>query len=239
MSEYWQEFYKNNTPKLKGKTYKEIYGEEKAKELKEHLSETASKKVGEKNPFYGKHHSEETRKLISQKNMGNECPTKKKVAYNGKIYESATICAEELGISLMTVAYRCRKQIYGFAYYEEGMDINNIIDTATTHKPYTDEEIYEIASQFKTKQEFRDTNPGAVSAAKNKGIWDDICKKYFTELRHRWTKEEVLELAKKYKSFDDFKKNEKKAHSSLRWNNWLDEILEYYNKLTSETEENS
>jgi hypothetical protein len=234
MSDYRKEYYKTHPSELAGKTFEEIFGEEKAKELKENLSKKASERTGEKNPFYGKHHSEKTRKLISEKNMGSECPTKKKVVYNGKIYNSATECAKEIGIKIATVAYRCRQQLYGFAYYEDGMDINSVIDTATTHKPYTTEEIYELASQFKTKQEFRDAYPGAVNCAERKGIWDDICKKYFIELRHRWSKEEVLELAKKYNSFDEFKKNEPNAYGSLRWNNWSDEILEYFKQLNND-----
>ena len=224
MSEYRKEYYKEHPSELTGKTYEEIFGEEKAKELKSHLSEVSSKKTGEKNPFYGRHHSDKTKKIISEKNKGKVCPTKKKVVYKGKIYDSATVCAKELGIQIMTVAYRCRQRIYGFAYYEEGMDINNIVDTATSHKPYTTEEIYELASNFRTKQEFRNAYPSVVECAKRKGIWDDICKKYFIELRHYWSKEEILELAKKYDSIDDFKRNEKKAYSSIRWNNWFDEF---------------
>ena len=45
---------------------------------------------------------------------------------HGKIYDSAASCANEIGICMGTVAYRCRNQLYGFAYYKDGMDINNI-----------------------------------------------------------------------------------------------------------------
>lgn len=51
--------------RLKGKTYEEIYGEEKAGKIKETLS---IKNTGDGNPFFGKTHSEETKEIISIKN---------------------------------------------------------------------------------------------------------------------------------------------------------------------------
>jgi hypothetical protein len=55
----------------KGKTYLEMYGAEKTKELKEKI-----KHVGEKNGFYGKTHSEETR--LKFKEYFNKPETKKR-----------------------------------------------------------------------------------------------------------------------------------------------------------------
>lgn len=111
-----KEYYKHNDNFIKGKTFEEAFGEEKAKQIKEILSKCASEKVGEKNPFYGKHHSEETKKKISEARKGSVPPNAKKVEYNGIIYESAGICARELNMSQMTVCYRCRKEIMGFKY---------------------------------------------------------------------------------------------------------------------------
>lgn len=36
------------------------------------LSEAAKKRVGEKNPMYGKHHSEHTKEILRQKNLGKK-----------------------------------------------------------------------------------------------------------------------------------------------------------------------
>ena len=44
--------------KIKGKNFEELYGEEKSKEIKNKLSINFSKIIGDKNSFYGKHHSE-------------------------------------------------------------------------------------------------------------------------------------------------------------------------------------
>jgi hypothetical protein len=52
---------KRASDRLKGKTYEELYGEEKAQELKKKVAN-----VGEKNGFYKKHHSEKTLLLLRQ-----------------------------------------------------------------------------------------------------------------------------------------------------------------------------
>ena len=50
------------------KTYEEIYGEEKTIKLKKKLSEAhIGLNAGEKHPMYGKHHTEETKKLLANK----------------------------------------------------------------------------------------------------------------------------------------------------------------------------
>jgi len=51
-------------PTNKGKTYEEYLGKDYANELKANLSKLASERTGEKNSFYGKHHSNETKKKI-------------------------------------------------------------------------------------------------------------------------------------------------------------------------------
>lgn len=45
----------------KGKTYKEIHGEEKTKKLKKKLSDYGKKLTGKNNPFFGKHHTDENK----------------------------------------------------------------------------------------------------------------------------------------------------------------------------------
>lgn len=116
MSDYWKKYYSNHKSVLKGKTYEESYGKIKATEMRRNLSEFASKRIGDKNPFYGKFHSSETKEKMSKSRLGKKPVNSKKVLYNDKIYDSANDCAKELGIPMVTVAYRCRKEIYGFKY---------------------------------------------------------------------------------------------------------------------------
>jgi Zn-finger nucleic acid-binding protein len=56
--EYMRNLYLN-------KTCEELYGEEKTKEIRRKQTENLT---GEKNPFFGKHHSEKTRRIIAEKN---------------------------------------------------------------------------------------------------------------------------------------------------------------------------
>ena len=49
-------------PTNKGKTYEEYLGKDYANELKANLSKLASERTGERNSFYGKRHSNETKK---------------------------------------------------------------------------------------------------------------------------------------------------------------------------------
>ena len=115
-SEFWKNYYSKHDSYQKGKTYEEIFGEEKAKKLKEKMSERYKQKVGEKNGFYGKHHTNEAKEKMRNARLGKKPTNTKKVFYDNNIYESANDCAKKLGIPMGTVAYRCRKEIYGFKY---------------------------------------------------------------------------------------------------------------------------
>ena len=111
-----KEYFKTHDNYIKGKTFEEAFGEKKANEIKSKLSEAFSKRTGEKNSFYGKHHTKETRQKLSELRKGKLPTNSKKVEYNGVIYASAGECARKLNISRMTVCYRCRKELYGFRY---------------------------------------------------------------------------------------------------------------------------
>jgi len=49
-----------------------FYGKTHSDETKKMLYKKASERVGEQNPFYGKHHSEETKSAISKSNKGRK-----------------------------------------------------------------------------------------------------------------------------------------------------------------------
>lgn len=115
-SKFQKEYYKIHGSPLKGLSYEEIFGEKKAKKLKENISEFAKTRTGEKNGFFGKHHSKETKEKIAEKHKGQLPVNSKKVFYNGVIYDSAGLCAKALGIKHATVCYRCRKELYGFKF---------------------------------------------------------------------------------------------------------------------------
>lgn len=214
--------------KIKGKTFEEFYGEEKAKEIKNKLSVSFSKKVGEKNSFYGKHHSEETKKIISEKRKGIKPINCKKVLYDGIIYESANECAKKLGLKNVTVSYRAKNNIYGFSYVGE----NDNKEQRNAKVMWNKEMCEEIAKTCKTKKEFFKKNSGAFTHAKGKGYLKEFSEKYFIELKHYWSFEEIIEICKKYKTYCDFRENEKKVYSTLcRHKDWKEEIKKYFNKI--------
>lgn len=62
---------------------------------------------GEKNPFYGKSHSEETREKIRLKATGRESTAMKSVSIDNTIYPSYTHASNAMNISLTTVRHRC------------------------------------------------------------------------------------------------------------------------------------
>lgn len=114
-----KEYFKTHDNFIKGKTFEEAYGQERGTELRKKLSFAASQRTGEKNSFYGKHHSKETREKLSKARKGNLPSNSKKVEYNGVVYPSAGTCAKQIGMNHMTVCYKCRHELDGFKYIYE------------------------------------------------------------------------------------------------------------------------
>ena len=214
--------------KLHGKTFEELYGKEKACEMKEKLSKYASSRTGEKNAFFGKHHNEETKRKIAEKNRGRKNEAQfKKVLYNGIIYESAAECGRKLGISHVTISYRAKNNIYGFSY----VGVNDNLPQRNASTRWTKEMCEEIAKTCKTKKEFENKNVKAYNYALHNNLMKEFAEKYFIELRHRWTLEEFIELSQKYESYTEFRENEVKAFSTLsNHKDWRDEIKKIFNE---------
>ena len=94
--------------RAKGNRYS--VGRKASDETKKKLSESASKRVGEKNPFYGKQHSEETKKTLSaiHKALRLKPANSRKVVVGGVVYESLTEASRQLGISPALMIYRLK-----------------------------------------------------------------------------------------------------------------------------------
>jgi len=86
---------KGSVSPIKGKTYEEYYGSEKAKEIKNKLSDFNKLNLKrENNPFYGKHHLEETKDKLrikainrwqNQEFFNKMCSIRKELFKSGKI----------------------------------------------------------------------------------------------------------------------------------------------------------
>jgi len=102
---------------IKGKTYYEFFGEEKAVEIKNNLSDKAKLKIGELNSFYGKHHSEESKNKIREKQLGKKPPNMKKVKIEEDEYESLTEASRQLGVTPTTILNRIKSKNFPNYYY--------------------------------------------------------------------------------------------------------------------------
>ena len=223
-----KEYYKTHNNYIKGKTMEEVFGKEKAQEIKMKISNHAKLRTKEKNPFYGKHHSDKTKKLLSKIHKGKtNISCRKKVKYNGVIYDSVGECAKINNLKMVTVAYRCRNNIYGFSYVGE----NDNEKQKEAKEMWTYEKCEKIAKKYKTKNEFTKCYPGAVSWLRKNGLWENFSKQNFIELRHKWTLDEIKEIAKKYSCYSDFYKNEKRIINIIsRHHKWRDEIKKMWIK---------
>lgn len=96
------EFYSKNDSWAKGRKLP-------AEQIKA-LSERGKLLVGEKNPFWGKTHSAETKGKIRRKRLGIKPPNEIRVSIDGVIYRSVSEAARQLGIHLTVVCWRCKSK---------------------------------------------------------------------------------------------------------------------------------
>ncbi|MEH7381895.1 NUMOD3 domain-containing DNA-binding protein [Bacillus sp. JJ1533] len=83
------------------------------------LSEIASQRKGEKNSFYGREHSEETKKKLSRKMKGVLPPNTRPVLVDGIIYESCSEAARQLGVVTATILNRLKSPNFPtYKYFE-------------------------------------------------------------------------------------------------------------------------
>jgi group I intron endonuclease len=112
------DFYKNNISTLKNKSFEERFGKEKAAELKANLSNNASKRIGDKNPFWNKTHSKESKEKISRANLGKKNESQcKPMIINDVVYTSLAEASRILNIPLATVRWRALSKNIKFINY--------------------------------------------------------------------------------------------------------------------------
>jgi len=102
-----------------GKTNEELWGKETADKANKKLSNLAKARVGEKNPFYGKRHTDETKKIISKKLKGIKPVNTKKIFIDGQIYSGLNAAFKATGIKPTTIWHRIHshnKKYINFKY---------------------------------------------------------------------------------------------------------------------------
>jgi hypothetical protein len=117
--------YEKNNSNKKGKSFEELFGEERAFEMRNQISEVASKRIGEKNSFYGKKHSDESKKKISYSRKGILPGNTRKVVIENVEYESATEAGRVLGVVTATITHRIKSPNKNYANYFYKDEIKN------------------------------------------------------------------------------------------------------------------
>ena len=72
---------------------------------------------GERNPFYGRNHSEETKAVISRKNKGKMPPNARQVTVDRIVYQSCSEAARSLGVATATIQNRVNSDSPKFSEY--------------------------------------------------------------------------------------------------------------------------
>ena len=90
------------------------------------LRERASKRnTGEGNPFYGRKHTEKSKRLMSDAKFGKPSARKKKIIVDGTyIYDSVIECSKNTGISLRQIynsLNHTKETVHTIEYYKEAM----------------------------------------------------------------------------------------------------------------------
>lgn len=227
LSKKLKEYYRTHEPYIKNKTFEEAFGEEKAAEARKKMSESAKTRIGEKNPFYGKHHSEETKEKIRKAHLGRKTNNGKKVLYNGTIYDSVRDCANAIGVNECVVSYRCRENIYGFSYYGEN-DTKPQRETKVGKYNFSEEYLINELKKYKTQKELKERDIKLYRYIMRHKEFTHLLKEHLCELRHKWTIEEVIEIAKKYQSYKDFRSNEPRVYSIVTNRKWIDIVKKLF-----------
>lgn len=104
LSKKAKEYYKNNPNPMLGKTL--------SKEAREKISLASSKRIGDKNSFYGKRHTEETKNKLRLANLGKIPSNAKVVLINNIKYASIKEASRKLNICAATISYRCKSNSF-------------------------------------------------------------------------------------------------------------------------------
>ena len=102
----------------KGNKY--CLGLKRSKAQRELLSLYASQRVGEKNPFYGRHHTDKTRRVLSLAAIARNFipPNKRRVGIEGRTYSSLTEASQAIGITPPLLVYRLKSKLYKYSGYK-------------------------------------------------------------------------------------------------------------------------
>lgn len=116
-----KEYFSKNSSYRKDKKFEDIFSEETSNHLKNVLSESAKERVGDKNPFFGKSHSNESKEKISKSRKGKYFGKQNlPIMIDDVLYVSLGEASKILDIPIATIRFRVlSKNFVNYRYVEE------------------------------------------------------------------------------------------------------------------------
>ncbi len=113
-----KEYSKTHKNYKSGKTHKEFFGEEKSKEISEKMSKKASNRIGIKNGFFGKNHSDKTKNIMSENKIEKYFGEQNlPFIINNIEYKSLGEASKKLSIPTTTIRWRIKSKNEKFINY--------------------------------------------------------------------------------------------------------------------------
>lgn len=100
----------------KGNTYAK--GSKRSAATRARLSEIAKGRTGERNPFFGKTHSDSTRRTISEAMVGRKPTNRRRVIVRGKVFDSVTDVAKAEFVTPNAIIYKLKSPNWPDYQYE-------------------------------------------------------------------------------------------------------------------------
>lgn len=113
--------------------------EQQVVEWKKKLSDKGKQRIGDKSSFYGKKHSEESKKKISENRSGKGGEfSQKSIVINGVFYKSLIEAHLSIDVSIPTICHRLKNanKIFCNWYYFEDLKEVKVIDERLLFDPY-------------------------------------------------------------------------------------------------------
>lgn len=113
-----KEYYKTHDNYRTGKTNIELFGKDKAEKISEKISVFAKTRTGDKNPFYGKTHTNLFKQKRAKEMLGNKPTNSIKVQIDSVTYCSLAEAGRILNIPTPTIYYRINSKNVKFKDYK-------------------------------------------------------------------------------------------------------------------------